>query len=162
MGLASRRELLRLDAADGVVHVRKPVLGRRGMAREHKDAEPMRLATRRAQAQVVEPLAFVRGDHRAEGPMQQRVGLLEAGQALDLSEHLRADGFDVVMKPADAVALTGEHRVRFDDRGRLLALAACGFVQTSLHLQFRHLVLIRPPEFDKGRDLHRLGAFSGH
>src|ERR1035441_6582820 len=107
---APGRKGLRLDTADGFVHVAEPLLGRRGMPREHEDAEPMRVATRRTQAPVVEPLTFVRGDHRPKGSVQQRVWLLEAGQALDLSQHLRANGLDVVVIPADAVALTGEHR----------------------------------------------------
>jgi hypothetical protein len=61
------------------------------MASEHIDAEPMRGAHRRAQPPIVQPLASFGGDHRAEGAMQQRIGLLKTGQTLDLRHHPRAD-----------------------------------------------------------------------
>src|SRR5208337_4459447 len=126
---APRREVLRLHAPDCVIHVREPAFGRGGMAREHEHAEMMGLGARRAQAQIVESLAARGSDNRAEGPMEQWVGLVEVGQTLNLSHHLRADGSDVVMEPADAVTLIGEDGIRLDNRRAMLALRLAGMVE---------------------------------
>ena len=74
------REVLRLHAADRLIHVRRASVRCRRMAGEHEDVETVRFprGDRRRRSSSRSPRG---GDNRAKRPIQQRVGLLEAGQA---------------------------------------------------------------------------------
>jgi len=52
--------------------------------------------------------------------------------SLHQGEEFRADGFRIVMEPADAIALTGKDRIRFRDQFGLFPILQLRLVNTSL------------------------------
>jgi len=161
VGGAASGEIPGFDATNGVVHVRQPAFRSGGMPREHEHAEAMRRAARRTEAQVVQPLALVRRDDSAKGAMEQGIGLLEAGEALCPGEHLRADRFDIVMKPANAPGLVGEDGVGFEDGAIQFLVRGLAVHHHVADLQLREFLMICPPDLDERGGFERRGAVGG-
>ena len=158
MRRAPRGEILRLHPVNHGVQVGEPGPRQRRVAGQHVDIDAVRAPARRGQVQVILPLPAHGGDDRPEGAVQQRVGLGKAVQALDLVQHPGPDRLDVVVIPANAIALAGQHRIRLDEHRRVALARLLEVPEHVARLHFRDLLAAGPRELDADRGGQGLGA----